>query len=62
MPHDNIGPRDRVLRAVAGMLLLSLASDGTIGLWGYLGVLALATGVAAYCPLYELRRRLLARK
>jgi hypothetical protein len=62
MPYDNIAPLDRVLRVVAGILLLALASDGTIGRWGYLGVLALATGVAAYCPLYELHRRRTTRK
>lgn len=50
----NIGHLDRALRIVVGMLLIALAIGGTIGLWGYLGVVPLLTGVVGNCPLYAM--------
>ncbi len=49
---NNVGLLDRALRVSAGMLLVALAAGGTIGFWGYLGVVPLLTGVAGNCPLY----------
>ncbi len=51
---NNVGLLDRALRIGAGMLLVALATRGTIGFWGYLGVVPLLTGVAGNCPLYAL--------
>jgi len=49
----NIGLLDRALRICAGMLLVSLASMGAVGSWGYVvGLAALLTGVAGTCPAY----------
>lgn len=50
----NVGMMDRVLRIVAGLLLIALAAMGTIGVWGYIGVVPLLTGVFSYCPAYSL--------
>lgn len=50
----NIGNLDRALRIVAGLTLIALAFAGTIGLWGYIGIVPLATGALRYCPAYGL--------
>jgi hypothetical protein len=49
---NNVGILDRALRIGAGLLLIALAAGGTIGYWGYIGVVALLTGVAGNCPAY----------
>ncbi len=50
----NVGGIDRVLRIVAGVILVALAITGTIGAWGYLGLIVLATGVFSFCGAYTL--------
>ncbi|HEX6704844.1 MAG TPA: DUF2892 domain-containing protein [Albitalea sp.] len=50
----NIGNIDRVLRILVGIVLIALAVQGSIGWWGYAGVVLLLTGVAAFCPIYRL--------
>lgn len=50
---NNVGMIDRILRVVAGLLLLGLAAAGDIGAWGWIGVVPLLTGVFAVCPLYS---------
>ena len=50
----NIGTLDRALRIGIGLLLLTLTLTEMIGLWGYIGVLPLVTGLVATCPLYAL--------
>ncbi|MFZ0789477.1 MAG: DUF2892 domain-containing protein, partial [Chromatiaceae bacterium] len=41
----NVGTIDRALRIVAGLALIALAFTGTIGVWGYIGVVPLATAL-----------------
>jgi DUF2892 family protein len=53
MSRLNVGNFDRVLRILFGLGLIGLAASGTIGLWGYVGVVPLLTGLAAKCPLYS---------
>lgn len=53
MSHLNVGNIDRVLRILVGLALTGLAATGTIGIWGYIGVGPLLTGLAARCPLYS---------
>ena len=43
---------DRGLRIAAGLALIGLAATGTVGLWGYIGIVPLATGLMGWCPLY----------
>ena len=50
----NEGAADRVIRAMAGTVLIGMAYFGAIGAWGYVGLVPLATAVAGYCPLYRL--------
>jgi hypothetical protein len=48
----NVGGIDRSLRIVAGLVLIGLAATGTVGAWGWLGVVPLATGAIGWCPPY----------
>ena len=48
----NVGGADRILRIVAGVILIGLTLTGTIGVWGWIGVVPLATGLMKFCPLY----------
>ena len=50
----NSGGIDRVLRVLTGLALIALAATGTIGLWGWIGVVPLLTGAVGYCPIYAL--------
>ena len=50
----NVGTIDRSIRIVAGIALIVLASLGRIGLWGYIGIVPLATGIFRFCPAYRL--------
>ncbi len=54
MSQLNVGNVDRALRIIAGLTLVGLAGFGVIGAWGYLGVILIATGMIAICPLYTL--------
>jgi hypothetical protein len=49
----NVGTIDRIVRAALGLALLGLAITGTIGLWGYIGVVPLLTAAIGYCPAYH---------
>jgi hypothetical protein len=51
---SNVGGIDRILRIVLGLVLIGLTLAGTIGVWGWLGVVPLATGFIRFCPLYPL--------
>jgi hypothetical protein len=51
---NNVGSIDRVLRIMVGLLLMGLAAGGTIGWWGWLGVVPLLTGVVGWCPPYAM--------
>jgi len=55
--HANVGTLDRSLRIIAGLLLVDLALSGIAGPWAWIGLLPLATGVLAWCPLYLPRGR-----
>ena len=46
----NVGTVDRALRIVAGLALITAALMGWIGVWGWIGVVPLATGVFRFCP------------
>ncbi len=51
---QNVGGIDRILRIVVGLALIVLAATGTIGVWGWLGIIVLATGVVGICMPYTL--------
>lgn len=50
----NVGTVDRTVRILAGILLIALAATGTIGVWGYIGVVPLLTGLMRTCPAYSI--------
>ena len=50
----NVGNLDRLVRLLLGLLLVGLAATSVTGAWGYIGIVLMLTGVAAYCPLYAL--------
>ena len=50
----NVGGIDRGIRITVGVVLVALAATGTVGVWGWLGVLPLATGLMGWCPPYAL--------
>ncbi|MCW3150362.1 DUF2892 domain-containing protein [Stutzerimonas stutzeri] len=50
----NVGTIDRTVRIVVGLLLIGLTLGGVIGMWGWIGVLPLATGIFRFCPAYGL--------
>ena len=54
MFKTNVGGIDRIARIAGGLVLLGLAATGTIGVWGYLGIVPLATGLLSTCPLYSI--------
>jgi len=50
----NEGTIDRVLRVIAGLVLIGLTASGTIGVWGWIGVVPLLTGLVGICPAYAI--------
>jgi hypothetical protein len=50
----NVGGIDRILRITIGLVLIGLAATGTVGWWGWLGIVPLATGLVGWCPPYAL--------
>ena len=50
----NQGNIERVLRVLVGLVLIALAWTGTVGVWGWIGVVPLATGLLGWCPAYTL--------
>jgi hypothetical protein len=48
----NVGGIDRVLRIAVGLVLVGLAASGIVGVWGWIGIVPLATGLFRFCPLY----------
>jgi hypothetical protein len=51
---SNVGGIDRILRIVIGLVLVGLAATGTVGWWGWLGIVPLATGAIGWCPPYAM--------
>ena len=51
---SNVGGMDRILRIVIGAVLVLLAVSGQVGVWGWIGLLPLASGLSGWCPPYSL--------
>jgi fatty acid desaturase len=52
--QTNVGNIDRIVRAVIGLALIALTWAGTIGVWGWIGVVPLLTAALGFCPLYTM--------
>jgi hypothetical protein len=54
----NVGGIDKVLRILAGIVLLALVfvlrSEDGLWLWGLIGIVPLATGLMGWCPAYSI--------
>lgn len=49
---SNIGSIDRIIRILLGAGLITATLFGLIGVWGWLGVVPLVTGIVRFCPAY----------
>jgi len=52
--QSNVGGIDRIARILIGAVLVILAATGKVGVWGWIGLLPLATGALGWCPPYSL--------
>lgn len=50
----NVGGVDRILRAVVGLIILSLIFVGPKSWWGLIGLVPLGTAIIGFCPAYPL--------
>ena len=50
----NVGNRERVIRVIAGLAILSLAFFGPKSAWAYLGLVPIVTGLIGWCPPFAL--------
>lgn len=48
----NVGTFDRAIRIAFGLALIGATLMGWIGVWGWLGLIPIATGVFRFCPAY----------
>ncbi|MBT9282698.1 MAG: DUF2892 domain-containing protein [Hydrogenibacillus schlegelii] len=51
---SNMGPVDRVIRVIIGIVLLFLVFVGPKTPWGWIGLVPLLTGLIGFCPLYAI--------
>jgi hypothetical protein len=52
--NANVGGIDRILRIVAGLVLIVLAIMGIGAPYTWIGIVPLATGLIGWCPAYTL--------
>ena len=51
---NNVGGIDKILRIAAGVGLIGATVAGLLPVWGYIGIVPLATGLLGWCPAYTL--------
>lgn len=51
---SNVGGIDKILRIVVGAALLGATVAGLLPVWGYIGIVPLATGLMGWCPIYPI--------
>ena len=51
---SNVGGIDKIVRIVAGLVLIALALMGIGAPWTYIGIVPLLTGLVGWCPAYTL--------
>ena len=51
---QNVGSIDRAIRAIVGIGLISLVFVGPQSVWGWIGIVPLATAIIGWCPPYAL--------
>lgn len=50
----NMGNLDRIIRLIAGIVLIILAVMGIFTPWGWIGVVFAVTGLFKFCPFYAI--------
>ena len=50
----NMAIWDRAARALVGIVLRILTLTGTIGIWGWLGIVPIVTAAIGNCPAYTI--------
>jgi len=50
----NVCGIDRALRVLVGSGLIGATLAGMIGVWGWIGIVPLLTGIIRYCPTYAI--------
>lgn len=50
--QPNVGTVDRTIRIVVGLALIGATLLNLIGVWGWIGIVPLATGLVRVCPAY----------
>jgi len=50
----NVGGIDKILRIAIGIALIAMAYMNIVGVWGYIGVVPLLTGLIGWCPIYPI--------
>ena len=50
----NVGGIDKIVRIVAGAGLIGATMAGMLPVWGYIGIVPLATGLMGWCPAYSI--------
>lgn len=50
----NIGSLDRIVRIAIGVALIAATLTGAIGVWGWIGIVPLATALMGWCPPYAM--------
>ncbi len=51
---SNVGGIDKILRIIVGAGLIGATAAGMLPVWGYIGIVPLATGLMGWCPLYPI--------
>jgi hypothetical protein len=50
----NVGNIDRILRIIAGLVLIAMVFVGPQTPWGWIGLVPLVTAFVGWCPAYRL--------
>ncbi len=52
--QKNVGTIDRIARVALGIGLIAMALTGPQVVWGWIGIVPLATAALGWCPAYTL--------
>ena len=50
----NVGGIDKIIRIVLGLALIAATLMGALPVWGWIGIVHLATGLMGWCPPYAI--------
>ena len=50
----NVGGIDKIIRIVLGLALIAATLMGALPVWGWIGIVPLATGLMGWCPPYAM--------